>query len=119
MSSHTLHYMYFLFSFTNRSVPFTASQSNHGYHDGGQLTEKIRRRPYSVILFDEVEKADYSVLNVFLQLLDDGVLTDGKGQNVDFENTVIVMTSNLGAEHLTGGNAVKVAHELLMKQVCE
>nr|XP_020173792.1 chaperone protein ClpB1-like [Aegilops tauschii subsp. strangulata] len=94
-----------------------APPSYHGYHDGGQLTEKVRRRPYSVILFDEVEKADYSVLNVFLQLLDDGVLTDGKGQNVDFKNTVIIMTSNLGAQHLTEGSTMKVAHDLLMKQV--
>ncbi|XBH75104.1 hypothetical protein VPH35_101920 [Triticum aestivum] len=94
-----------------------AAPSYHGYHDGGQLTEKVRRRPYSVILFDEVEKADYSVLNVFLQLLDDGVLTDGKGQNVDFKNTVIIMTSNLGAQHLTEGSTMKVAHDLLMKQV--
>jgi ATP-dependent Clp protease ATP-binding subunit ClpA len=58
-----------------------------GYDDGGQLTNKVKSRPYSVILFDEVEKADSSVLNVFLQLLDDGVLTDGKGQRVDFKNT--------------------------------
>jgi ATP-dependent Clp protease ATP-binding subunit ClpA len=79
----------------------------------------VRKRPYSVILFDEVEKADYSVINVFLQLLDDGVLTDGQGRNVDFKNTVIIMTSNLGAEHLTGEKTMEVAHELLMKQVCE
>uniref|UniRef100_A0A453MLM3 Clp ATPase C-terminal domain-containing protein n=1 Tax=Aegilops tauschii subsp. strangulata TaxID=200361 RepID=A0A453MLM3_AEGTS len=94
-----------------------APPSYHGYHDGGQLTEKIRRRPYSVILFDEAEKADYSVMNVFLQLLDDGVLTDGQGWNVDFKNTIIIMTSNLGANHLTAGNTLKVAHDLLMKQV--
>ncbi|XBH75103.1 hypothetical protein VPH35_101919 [Triticum aestivum] len=94
-----------------------APPSYHGYHDGGQLTEKIRRRPYSVILFDEAEKADYSVMNVFLQLLDDGVLTDGQGWNVDFKNTIIIMMSNLGANHLTAGNTLKVAHDLLMKQV--
>jgi ATP-dependent Clp protease ATP-binding subunit ClpA len=65
-----------------------------------------------------VEKADYSVVNLFLQLLDDGVLTDGQGRSVDFKNTVIIMTSNLGAEHLTGGKSTEVAHDLLMKQVC-
>ena len=59
------------------------------------------------------------MLNVFLQLLDDGVLTDGLGRTVDFKNTVIIMTSNLGAEHLIGGNTMKVAHDLLLKQVCE
>lgn len=82
-----------------------------GHEDGGQLTEKIRRRPYSVILFDEVEKADPSVLNLFIQLLDDGVLTDGKGRTVDFKNTIIIMTSNLGAEHLTAGMARKITME--------
>lgn len=85
------------------------------------MTEKVRSRPYSVILFDEVEKADPSVLNVFLQLLDDGVLTDGKGHKVDFKNTVIIMTSNLGAEHLIAGirgeNTIKDARDLLMKKV--
>uniref|UniRef100_R7WFB2 ATP-dependent Clp protease ATP-binding subunit clpC n=1 Tax=Aegilops tauschii TaxID=37682 RepID=R7WFB2_AEGTA len=83
--------------------------------------EIVRRRPYSVILFDEVEKADRSVLNVFLQVLDDGVLTDGKGRKVDFKNTIIILTSNLGAEHLTSGRAVEstmnIARDLLMKQV--
>lgn len=86
------------------------------------MTEKVRSRPYSVILFDEVEKADSSVLNIFLQLLDDGVLTDGKGRKVDFKNTVIIMTSNLGSEHLIaqirGENTMKEARNLLMKQVC-
>uniref|UniRef100_A0A453LZI0 Clp ATPase C-terminal domain-containing protein n=7 Tax=Aegilops tauschii TaxID=37682 RepID=A0A453LZI0_AEGTS len=95
--------------------------SHDGYDDGGQLTEKVRNRPYSVILFDEVEKADPSVLNIFIQLLDDGVLTDGKGRTVDFKNTVIIMTSNLGAEHLTAGMAGEItmdaARDLLMKQV--
>ena len=82
----------------------------------------MRRRPYSVILFDEVEKADPSIFNIFLQLLDDGVLTDGKGRTVDFKNTIIIMTSNLGAEHLVSGmvgeNTMKTARDLLMKQVC-
>ena len=68
-----------------------------GYGDGGQLTEPVRRRPYSVILLDEIEKAHPEVWNVLLQVLDDGRLTDGEGRTVDFTNTVIVMTSNLGA----------------------
>jgi ATP-dependent Clp protease ATP-binding subunit ClpC len=68
-----------------------------GYGDGGQLTEPVRRRPYSVILLDEVEKAHPEVWNVLLQLMDDGRLTDGEGRTVDFTNTVLVMTSNLGA----------------------
>lgn len=69
-----------------------------GYEEGGQLTEAVRRRPYSVVLFDEIEKAHYEVFNVLLQILDDGRLTDGKGRTVDFRNTVIIMTSNLGVE---------------------
>ena len=68
-----------------------------GYGDGGQLTEPVRRRPYSVILLDEIEKAHPEVWNVLLQVLDDGRLTDGEGRTVDFTNTVVVMTSNLGA----------------------
>jgi len=74
-----------------------------GFEEGGQLTESIRRRPYSVILFDEVEKAHVRVLNVLLQVLDDGHLTDGQGRTVDFKNTVIIMTSNIGAEFLLQG----------------
>ena len=69
-----------------------------GYEDGGQLTEAVRRKPYSVILFDEIEKAHPDVFNVLLQLLDDGRLTDGKGKVVDFKNTIIIMTSNIGSE---------------------
>lgn len=69
-----------------------------GYEEGGQLTEAIRRRPYSVILFDEIEKAHHEVFNVLLQVLDDGRLTDGHGRTVDFRNTIIIMTSNLGTE---------------------
>jgi ATP-dependent Clp protease ATP-binding subunit ClpB len=69
-----------------------------GYEEGGQLTEQVRRKPYSVILFDEVEKAHPDVFNVLLQVLDDGRLTDGQGRTVDFRNTVIVMTSNLGSQ---------------------
>jgi ATP-dependent Clp protease ATP-binding subunit ClpB len=72
-----------------------------GYDQGGQLTEAVRRRPYSVILFDEIEKAHPDVFNALLQLLDDGRLTDGQGRTVDFRNTVVIMTSNLGSQHLT------------------
>jgi ATP-dependent Clp protease ATP-binding subunit ClpB len=73
-----------------------------GYEEGGVLTEAVRRRPYQVILFDEVEKAHHDVFNVLLQVLDDGRLTDGQGRTVDFKNTVIILTSNLGTEFLTG-----------------
>jgi ATP-dependent Clp protease ATP-binding subunit ClpB len=71
-----------------------------GYEEGGQLTEAVRRRPYSVVLFDEIEKAHRDVFNVFLQILDDGRLTDGQGRTVDFRNAVLIMTSNVGSEHI-------------------
>ena len=71
-----------------------------GYDEGGQLTEAVRRRPYSVVLFDEIEKAHPEVFNIFLQLLDDGRLTDGQGRTVDFRNTVIIMTSNIGSQYI-------------------
>ena len=71
-----------------------------GYEEGGALTEAVRRRPYQVVLFDEIEKAHPDVFNVLLQVLDDGRLTDGQGRTVDFRNTLIIMTSNLGAEYL-------------------
>ena len=71
-----------------------------GYEEGGQLTEAVRRRPYSVVLFDEIEKAHPDVFNVFLQIMDDGRLTDGKGRHVDFKNTIIIMTSNIGSSYL-------------------
>ena len=71
-----------------------------GYDEGGQLTEAVRRRPYSVILFDEIEKAHHDVFNIFLQILDDGALTDSRGRRVDFKNTIIIMTSNLGSDIL-------------------
>ncbi|MEO0480346.1 MAG: ATP-dependent chaperone ClpB [Planctomycetota bacterium] len=74
-----------------------------GYEEGGQLTEAVRRRPYSVVLFDEIEKAHPDVFNALLQLLDDGRLTDSQGRTVDFRNTVVVMTSNIGSEHLLDG----------------
>lgn len=73
-----------------------------GYEEGGQLTEKVRRKPYSVILFDEIEKAHPDVFNMLLQILDDGILTDSQGRRVDFRNTVIIMTSNLGAKLIAG-----------------
>ena len=77
-----------------------------GYEEGGQLTEAVRRRPYSVVLFDEIEKAHVEVFNVLLQLLDDGRLTDGQGRTVDFRNTVVIMTSNLGNQLWEGGREV-------------
>ena len=73
-----------------------------GYEEGGALTEAVRRKPYQVVLFDEIEKAHPDVFNVLLQVLDDGRLTDGQGRTVDFKNTIIIMTSNLGADYLTG-----------------
>ncbi len=75
-----------------------------GYDEGGQLTEAVRRRPYSVILFDEIEKAHRDVFNVLLQILDDGRLTDGQGRTVDFRNAVVILTSNLGSQHVAGGD---------------
>ena len=72
-----------------------------GYEEGGQLTEAVRRRPYAVILFDEIEKAHPDVFNILLQILDDGRLTDGKGRTVDFKNTVIIMTSNIGSQWIS------------------
>uniref|UniRef100_A0A453H7C1 AAA+ ATPase domain-containing protein n=1 Tax=Aegilops tauschii subsp. strangulata TaxID=200361 RepID=A0A453H7C1_AEGTS len=100
-----------------------APPSYRGHEDGGQLTEKVRRNPYSVILFDEVEKADPSVFNIFLQILDDSRLTDGRGQTVDFKNTIIIMTSNLGSDYLISKtareNTTISTQELLMEQVCK
>ena len=74
-----------------------------GYDEGGQLTEAVRRKPYSVVLFDEVEKAHPDVFNVLLQVLDDGRITDSQGRTVDFKNTIIIMTSNLGSQYLLDG----------------
>jgi ATP-dependent Clp protease ATP-binding subunit ClpB len=71
-----------------------------GYDEGGQLTEAVRRKPYSVVLFDEIEKAHPDVFNILLQVLDDGRLTDNKGRTVNFKNTIIIMTSNLGSAHI-------------------
>lgn len=82
-----------------------------GYEEGGQLTEVVRRRPYQVVLFDEVEKAHPQVMNILLQLLDEGRLTDGHGHTVDFRHTIIIMTSNLGSEHFTSDEAEEWIHE--------
>ena len=83
-----------------------------GYEEGGQLTEKVRRKPYSVILLDEIEKAHPDVFNILLQVLDDGRLTDGKGRLVDFKNTIIIMTSNIGSEYILDGRKEMVEEEL-------
>lgn len=97
-----------------------------GYEEGGELTEKVRNRPYSVLLFDEVEKAHPDIFNVLLQVLDDGVLTDSKGRKVDFSNTIIIMTSNLGATSLRddktvgfGARDVHFDHESMEKRMME
>ena len=83
-----------------------------GYEEGGQLTEAVRRNPYSIVLFDEVEKAHPEVLNLLLQILDDGRVTDSNGRTVDFKNTIIIMTSNLGSEHILNGNTDMVMQEV-------
>jgi ATP-dependent Clp protease ATP-binding subunit ClpB len=91
-----------------------------GYDEGGALTEAVRRRPYQVVLFDEIEKAHPDVFNVLLQVLDDGRLTDGQGRTVDFRNTLIIMTSNIGAQHLLNlaeGDNVNVARVGVMAEV--
>ncbi|KNC74300.1 heat shock protein 101 [Sphaeroforma arctica JP610] len=88
-----------------------------GYEQGGQLTEAVRRRPYNVVLFDEIEKAHPSVLNVLLQILDDGVLTDSHGKRVDFSNTIIILTSNVGAEFLLASEDTPKSKELVMAAV--
>ena len=83
-----------------------------GYEEGGQLTEKVRRNPYSIVLFDEIEKAHPDVLNLLLQILDEGRLTDSNGRTVDFKNTIIIMTSNVGSEYIINGEENKVTSEL-------
>jgi ATP-dependent Clp protease ATP-binding subunit ClpB len=95
-----------------------------GYEEGGQLTEAVRRRPYQVVLFDEIEKAHPDVFNVLLQLLDDGRLTDSQGRTVDFKNTVVIMTSNVGSTSLVeaaeaGGEAFDRAAESVRLQLRE
>ena len=86
-----------------------------GYDEGGQLTEAVRRNPYSIILFDEIEKAHHDVFNVLLQILDDGRITDGQGRTVDFKNTIIIMTSNLGSEYILDNK--ENANELVMREL--
>lgn len=100
-----------------------------GYDEGGQLTEKVRRHPYSVVLFDEIEKANEDVFNIMLQIMDDGVLTDSQGRHVDFKNCIIVMTSNVGAKNITdkkgklgfedrsGGDGDNMSHEKIKEAV--
>ena len=91
-----------------------------GYEEGGALTEAVRRRPYQVVLFDEIEKAHPDVFNVLLQVLDDGRLTDGQGRTVDFRNTLIIMTSNLGSEYLVNqpeGEDVEAVRDEVMAVV--
>ena len=83
-----------------------------GYEEGGQLTEKVRRNPYSIVLFDEIEKAHPDVLNLLLQILDEGRLTDSNGRCVNFKNTIIIMTSNVGSEYILNGESDKVTSEL-------
>jgi ATP-dependent Clp protease ATP-binding subunit ClpB len=86
-----------------------------GYEEGGQLTERVRRSPYSIVLFDEIEKAHSEVFNILLQILDDGRLTDSQGRIVDFKNTVIIMTSNIGSQHLLNNDNIEKV-EVLVKQ---
>ncbi|MCQ2512000.1 MAG: AAA family ATPase, partial [Lachnospiraceae bacterium] len=93
-----------------------------GYDEGGQLTEAVRRKPYSVVLFDEIEKAHPDVFNVLLQVLDDGRITDSQGRTVDFKNTILIMTSNLGSQFLLdgindAGEITDAASELVMNQL--
>jgi ATP-dependent Clp protease ATP-binding subunit ClpB len=96
-----------------------------GYEEGGQLTEQVRRRPYAVLLFDEIEKAHPDVFNIFLQILDEGRLTDGKGRTVDFKNTVIIMTSNIASTYIheamngRGGDEPPAISEVLKKRIHE
>ncbi|QRN82121.1 ATP-dependent chaperone ClpB [Chloroflexota bacterium] len=120
----------FLFNYENAMVRIDMSeyQEKHtvsrlfgappgyvGFEEGGQLTEAVRRRPYSVVLFDEIEKAHPEVFNALLQLLDDGRLTDGQGRTVDFRNTVVIMTSNLGSELWVGTNADNDDHKTVSR----
>ena len=93
-----------------------------GYDEGGQLTEAVRRKPYSVVLFDEVEKAHPDVFNVLLQVLDDGRITDSTGKTVDFKNTILIMTSNIGSQYLLdgideGGNIRPEAEQMVMNDL--
>jgi ATP-dependent Clp protease ATP-binding subunit ClpA len=88
-----------------------------GYEEGGQLTEAVRRHPYSVVLFDEIEKAHPDVFNMLLQVLDDGRLTDNKGRTVDFKNTVVIMTSNVGAELIPDAETMEKDYDAVEKRL--
>ncbi len=88
-----------------------------GYEEGGQLTEAVRRHPFSVILFDEIEKAHHDVFNILLQVLDDGRLTDSQGRTVDFKNTVLIMTSNIGSQHILEAQQAGASYETMKAQV--
>jgi ATP-dependent Clp protease ATP-binding subunit ClpB len=90
-----------------------------GYEEGGQLTEAVRRKPYSVLLFDEIEKAHHDVFNVLLQVLDDGRITDGQGRTVDFKSTVIIMTSNIGSQYITEEESREARSRLVMDALRE
>ena len=84
-----------------------------GYEEGGQLSEAVRRKPYSVVLLDEIEKAHPDVFNILLQIMEDGRLTDGKGKTIDFKNTIVIMTSNVGAQKIR----VKEELVLILQQI--
>ena len=95
-----------------------------GFEEGGQLTEAVRRQPYSVVLFDEIEKANQDVFNILLQVLDEGRLTDNRGRVIDFKNTIIIMTSNIGSIDIINGmdseeGISEETRDLVMKQVRE
>lgn len=95
-----------------------------GYEEGGQLTEVVRRRPYSVVLFDEIEKAHPDVFNILLQLLDDGRITDSQGRTVSFTNCVVIMTSNIGSHHILDtlsntGDSKEAVYEMMKRQVVD
>src|SRR3546814_11269811 len=90
-----------------------------GYEEGGQLTEKVRRKPYSVVLLDEIEKAHPDVFNILLQVLDEGVLTDSLGRKVDFRNTIINMTSNIDRKRVVSGKRVSVRVDIGGRCICK
>ncbi|MBE0636432.1 AAA family ATPase, partial [Candidatus Bipolaricaulota bacterium] len=90
-----------------------------GYEEGGQLTEAVRRRPYQVILLDEIEKAHPQVMNLLLQLLDEGRLTDGHGRTVDFRHTILIMTSNIGSEHFLSDDTQEAIHQRVREAMRE
>jgi ATP-dependent Clp protease ATP-binding subunit ClpB len=98
---------------------FGAPPGYVGYEEGGQLTEAVRRRPYSVVLFDEIEKAHPEIFNALLQVLDDGRMTDGQGRTVDFRNTIVIMTSNLGSELWMNANGTGMPKEVTREQITE